>query len=654
MDQRNQQIVHDYVSGIQTKDLAEKYNISKNQIRKIVKMAGVLRSSGGKPTYDPQVAIDLWNDGNTLDQIAAQLKVNRNSVYSQLKKFNIDTSDRSIINRTEMKLLLEEGKSDEEISNELNCSKIRVEQIRRDEFGVYDGNCAKSSERINELLTYLDENPMCKFEHVRSKFSDIYYGTLISKFDLAFPNRRDNGFRCNLIYDGDDRVEEICRLLRQGDSKQSIYDRFPITSNSLNNIIDKYVQDYQPREYKIPQEIYNNLTDKQWCESAHDRSYSKTRDVWGFAGIAKYEFNNKIGVGTIIKYFNKHGLYAKTLSELYPELNTKEWLEKQYEIKSYAHIADDLGVSHPTIRKALTDHGIDIKRDANISKIEKQLLESIRSIYSGQIIENDRSVIAPYEIDILFPNLKIGIEVCGLYWHSERFKSNDYHVNKMLMCEQKGYRLITIFEDELTFELDKVVGKISNILNTSTKRVFARKCEVVELSSSQAAEFFNANHIQGYVNASVRIGLKCGDDIVAAMTFKKHINGVYDLSRFASSVNVVGGFSKLLNYFKNNTEYTKIFTFADLRWSSRHNNVYVVNGFREVHVTKPAYFYYDYSSKRRLHRMNFQKKNLNKLLKEYDPVLTERQNANNNGYYAIYDCGNVKYEMCLIDTMFER
>ena len=44
--------------------------------------------------------------------------------------------------------------------------------------------------------------------------------------------------------------------------------------------------------------------------------------------------------------------------------------------------------------------------------------------------------------------------------------------------------------------------------------------------------------------------------------------------------------------------------------------------------------------------MNFQKKNLNKLLKEYDPVLTERQNANNNGYYAIYDCGNVKYEMC--------
>ena len=57
MDQRNQQIVHDYVSGIQTKDLAEKYNVSKNQIRKIVKMAGVLRSSGGKPTYDHKLLL---------------------------------------------------------------------------------------------------------------------------------------------------------------------------------------------------------------------------------------------------------------------------------------------------------------------------------------------------------------------------------------------------------------------------------------------------------------------------------------------------------------------------------------------------------------------------------------------------------------------
>jgi len=368
--------------------------------------------------------------------------------------------------------------------------------------------------------------------------------------------------------------------------------------------------------------------------------------VLGFAGVVKYEFNSMVGVDTVMKYFKHHGLYSKNLSELYPELNNKDWLKEQYKNKSYAQIADDLGVSHPTVRKALIENGIDIKREVSVSKVEKQLLESIKSMYMGQIIENDRNVIAPLEIDILLPDLNVGIEVCGLYWHSERFKDRDYHVDKMLMCEEKGYRLITIFEDELMFNFDKVISKLKSILGLNTNSIYARKCTIVQLSTTEAREFFETNHIQGYVNASIRFGLKFGDEVVAAMTFKKHGNGLYDLSRFASSVNVVGGFSKLLSHFKKIVRYTKIFTFADLRWSSRYNNVYVTNGFREVHVTKPAYFYYDYSSKRRLHRMNFQKKNLKRILSAYDDKLTERQNANANGYFAIYDCGNVKYEMC--------
>ena len=323
-------IVDDYVNGIQTKDLAEKYNLTKQQIRKIMRDAGVSRPSGGRVTYDPQIAIDMWNDGNTLDQIAAHLKVNRNSVYDQLKKFNIDTTDRSIIDRNKMKLLLDEGKSDEEISKSLNCSQVRVEQIRRSEFGMYDENRIKSNDRIEELLTYFTENPNCEFDDVKANFADVYYGTLVRKFDEAFPNRRDNGFRSNLIHDGDEEVDYICEMLRQGDSKQSIYDRFTISSNSLNNIIDKYVPNYKPRDYKIHQDIYNKLIDKDWCETAHNQSYDKSRDVLGFAGVVKYEFNSMVGVDTVMKYFKHHGLYSKNLSELYPELNNKDWLKEQY------------------------------------------------------------------------------------------------------------------------------------------------------------------------------------------------------------------------------------------------------------------------------------------------------------------------------------
>ena len=158
----------------------------------------------------------------------------------------------------------------------------------------------------------------------------------------------------------------------------------------------------------------------------------------------------------------------------------------------------------------MIENGIDIKREVSVSKVEKQLLESIKSMYMGQIIENDRNVIAPLEIDILLPDLKVGIEVCGLYWHSERFKDRDYHVDKMLMCEEKGYRLITIFEDELMFNFDKVISKLKSILGLNTNSIYARKCTIVQLSTTEAREFFETNHIQGYVNASIRFGLKFG------------------------------------------------------------------------------------------------------------------------------------------------
>ena len=86
-----EEIIKDYVSGIQTKDLAEKYNLNKQQIRRIVRLAGVARPSGGVVTYDPNIAIDMWKDGHTLDHIAYHLNVNRNSVYEQLKKYNINS-----------------------------------------------------------------------------------------------------------------------------------------------------------------------------------------------------------------------------------------------------------------------------------------------------------------------------------------------------------------------------------------------------------------------------------------------------------------------------------------------------------------------------------------------------------------------------------
>lgn len=63
-------------------------------------------------------------------------------------------------------------------------------------------------------------------------------------------------------------------------------------------------------------------------------------------------------------------------------------------------------------------------------------------------IEKDRKILKGLELDFYLPDLKIAIELDGLYWHSIKFKDPKYHLNKTEQCEAQGIQLIHIFEDE--------------------------------------------------------------------------------------------------------------------------------------------------------------------------------------------------------------
>lgn len=86
--------------------------------------------------------------------------------------------------------------------------------------------------------------------------------------------------------------------------------------------------------------------------------------------------------------------------------------------------------------------------NAPASKTQKELVNAIREFYAGEILENCRSLITPYELDIVIPEKKIAIEFDGLYWHSDDQIDSEYHVRKTTACEKIGFQLIHIFENE--------------------------------------------------------------------------------------------------------------------------------------------------------------------------------------------------------------
>ena len=276
---------------------------------------------------------------------------------------------------------------------------------------------------------------------------------------------------------------------------------------------------------------------------------------------------------------------------------------------------------------------------------EKEVVDFIKSIYSGKVVENTREVISPLELDAYLPDKKIAVEFDGLYWHSEvNGKDIGYHLGKTIACETKGIRLLHVFEDEWIEKTAIVQDRIRASLGIYQRRIFARKCLVKTISAKVCSGFLEENHLQGDDRASIRYGLFLEEELVAVMTFKKprfDKRHDWELTRYSSKIGtqVIGGASRLLAHFIKD-HGGSIVSYADRRYS--FGGLYEKIGFRKIGESAPNYWYIKGNVK--LSRYQCQKHRLPKLLgEEYDDSLTELENMEKNGFSRVFDCGNLIY-----------
>ena len=124
------------------------------------------------------------------------------------------------------------------------------------------------------------------------------------------------------------------------------------------------------------------------------------------------------------------------------------------------------------------------------SKSEKEITTFIKSFYSGEVLENSRKIIPPFELDIYIPSKRLAIEYNGLYWHSEaQDKDNIYHYNKTKLCAEKGIRIITSFEDEFLAGKEEVFKKLKSVLEDPKTLLYVVKGSI--LVSNSCWDIFN-------------------------------------------------------------------------------------------------------------------------------------------------------------------
>lgn len=278
------------------------------------------------------------------------------------------------------------------------------------------------------------------------------------------------------------------------------------------------------------------------------------------------------------------------------------------------------------------------------SRKENDLKDFIKNL-GFNIIEN-KKLLDNKEIDIFIPDINVGFEFDGLFWHNDTRLDKSYHFNKYLNAKNHNMRLIHIFEDEWEHSLDIVKSRIKNILNKTESKIYARKCSIKEISYSVEKEFLEKNHIQGHAKSSVKLGLFYENQLVSVMTFSKpnlskgHRNvaeNTWELLRFSNILNtsVVGSASKLFSYFIKKYNPEKIISYSDNRWNT--GDVYSKLGFLYDGETPLNYWYIDPKKIKRIHRFKLRKN------KNDDPSLTEYENRLKQGWLRIWDCGNSKW-----------
>jgi len=342
-------------------------------------------------------------------------------------------------------------------------------------------------------------------------------------------------------------------------------------------------------------------------------------------------------------------LGIKNINDLTPEFIKKNFLDKNNYIKLKKMKKYFNYKSNFPIYQFFKRYNINYEKSGGYSQAEKEIVNFIKSIYDGNIIENDRETIKPKELDILIPDKSLAIEYNGLFWHSD---DKYRHLKKTEACESKNINLLHIFENEWLNPRTQEIWKsvISYKLGITKEKYFARKLEIKKVHTKEANEFLNENHLQGACPAKVKLGLYYENELISLMTFAKprfNKEYEYELIRFASKkfTACVGCAQRLFKHFLKEYQPNSVISYANRRWASSLSNLYKSIGFKFLRISNPNFYYFklDDPELKLYHRVKYQKHKL-KDFPNYSPSKTAESIMMEAGYRRIYDSGNLVYE----------
>lgn len=229
---------------------------------------------------------------------------------------------------------------------------------------------------------------------------------------------------------------------------------------------------------------YNKTSEEYKERRRHDNKASdpETKEKRKQTMLRKY------GMDTNLRLYPNSGVSPNLPKHIDPTLLEIEHLVKLNESGlTGVQNAEKLGVSSTAIYYKFHSNGIEMKSHFNRSKDEDRVCAWLDSIGAEYVRRYRPKNFHNREIDIFFPELKIGVEVNGAYWHSTKGRAGVFqHYRKFLMAKTQGIRLIQFWD----YEVLKCWGYVEWVLTNALNGVrYTRPDGVADLMISDGAEF---------------------------------------------------------------------------------------------------------------------------------------------------------------------
>ena len=288
-------------------------------------------------------------------------------------------------------------------------------------------------------------------------------------------------------------------------------------------------------------------------------------------------------------------------------------------------------------------------------KKNKKKISKINRIYKKYLEDLWYKVRFEFQIQDRYYDLKVWntlIEINPFPYHNSTWApmekqwnnptTPDYHYNKLKLARDNGFRCIMIWDWDN-------YSKIPYLLEENKQQLYARKCEVKEISREECHDFFESYHLQWDTKIeknNIYIWLYYENNLVECMSFwKPRYNKNYEreILRLCShkDYKIIWWANKIFKHFLELTQANSVISYCDM--SKFDWWVYEQLGFKLFKWNKPSKHWYnnkEISSRQHI---------TDNLLRQrwYDQIFWENYGkwANNDelmrqrGYVEIYDCG---------------